>query len=358
MPPLDSLDLMTAPSPLPTDELAATGQANDDVDLSPLEEALRTSLADATDRTKDELRRLASYRAPPPTIDYPKSKLAAVLLLLHLNPLGTLSVTLTTRSKKLRSHPGETALPGGRWEEGDGEGGGWTALREANEEIGLPLPPRSSVPPSTSSPSSPPSNPSSPSNEAPHLLYLSTLPAFTSRTLLVVLPIIYILLKPASRAGEWLDETLHLNEDEVDAVFHLPLRSFLLRDSDSPDDDSRQTRSRPRPGTETLTHTFQDFTWLLSRPYRLHSFSHRSPLVTPSPITGLTADIVLETALLAQAEGERRAGFVRRASGQLEWGRIVEEAVRIHREDGGGRGERGLGGRVGGREGDERTSAT
>lgn len=41
-------------------------------------------------------------------------------------------MTLTTRSKKLRSHPGETALPGGRWEEGDGEGGVWTAVRGAS----------------------------------------------------------------------------------------------------------------------------------------------------------------------------------------------------------------------------------
>lgn len=49
--------------------------------------------------------------------------------MLHLDPKGELSVTLTTRSKHLRSHPGETALPGGRWEEGDGEGGEWTAVR-------------------------------------------------------------------------------------------------------------------------------------------------------------------------------------------------------------------------------------
>ncbi|POV94220.1 hypothetical protein PSTT_16965, partial [Puccinia striiformis] len=40
---------------------------------------------------------------------------AAVLVLLHLSPeTGELAVTLTTRSKKLSSHPGDTALPGGR----------------------------------------------------------------------------------------------------------------------------------------------------------------------------------------------------------------------------------------------------
>lgn len=59
---------------------------------------------------------------------YPKQRLAAVLVLLHLDKHGELAVTLTTRSSKLRSHPGETSLPGGRWEEGDGEGGEWTAV--------------------------------------------------------------------------------------------------------------------------------------------------------------------------------------------------------------------------------------
>jgi coenzyme A diphosphatase NUDT7 len=50
-----------------------------------------------------------------------------VLVLLHVNPGGELSVTLTTRSLRMRSHPGETALPGGRYEEGDEEVE-WTAV--------------------------------------------------------------------------------------------------------------------------------------------------------------------------------------------------------------------------------------
>lgn len=45
-------------------------------------------------------------------------KLAGVLVLLHVNPIGELSLTLTTRSLTLRSHPGDTALPGGRFEIG------------------------------------------------------------------------------------------------------------------------------------------------------------------------------------------------------------------------------------------------
>lgn len=42
-----------------------------------------------------------------------------MLILLHVDSHGELGVTLTTRSMQLRSHPGETALAGGRYEEGD-----------------------------------------------------------------------------------------------------------------------------------------------------------------------------------------------------------------------------------------------
>jgi peroxisomal coenzyme A diphosphatase NUDT7 len=44
---------------------------------------------------------------------YPTTKLAAVLVLLYERG-GKLRVLLTTRSKFLRSHPGQTALPGGK----------------------------------------------------------------------------------------------------------------------------------------------------------------------------------------------------------------------------------------------------
>ncbi|BGP42747.1 hypothetical protein JCM10450v2_006857 [Rhodotorula kratochvilovae] len=290
-------------------------------DPGALEAAFDTSLSDATPETKEELRRLIRYRAPPSAhLDFPKNKLAAVLVLLHLNPLGELSVTLTTRSQRLRSHPGETALPGGRWEEGDGEGGVWTALREAHEEIGLPLPPHASIFPPPSSPSAPP--------PLSHLLHLTTLPPFTSRTLLVVLPIVVLLVAPAASASSsYLPQTLQASPDEVAAVFHLPLRAFLLLPPpNSPPTRTRGTRSsRPAPGTETLTHTHQDFLWLLHRPYRLHSFSSPVPGVTPSAVTGLTADIVVECGVIARGRGEGELGFERRASGQMGW----EETVRV-----------------------------
>ena len=57
--------------------------------------------------------RLTFLRSP-----YPTSKLAAVLVLLYERN-GQIRVLLTTRSKKLRSHPGQTALPGGKCDESD-----------------------------------------------------------------------------------------------------------------------------------------------------------------------------------------------------------------------------------------------
>ncbi|KAG6384256.1 hypothetical protein SASPL_121434 [Salvia splendens] len=81
------------------------------------------------------------------------SNRAAVVICLFQGKEGHLRVILTQRSSTISSHSGEVALPGGKWEEGDDTHAA-TALREANEEIGLD--------PSIvkSSPFSPPSAPS------------------------------------------------------------------------------------------------------------------------------------------------------------------------------------------------------
>ena len=50
--------------------------------------------------------------------DKPFSRLAAVLVLLFEKE-GHVFVLLTTRAKKLRTHGGETSLPGGKMDEGD-----------------------------------------------------------------------------------------------------------------------------------------------------------------------------------------------------------------------------------------------
>jgi 8-oxo-dGTP pyrophosphatase MutT (NUDIX family) len=61
---------------------------------------------------------------------------AAVLVPLVDRPEG-LTVLFTQRSAELTNHPGQVSFPGGRIEPGDA--GAWeAALREAQEEIGLP----------------------------------------------------------------------------------------------------------------------------------------------------------------------------------------------------------------------------
>ena len=67
---------------------------------------------------------------PDKYTDYPRPRFAAVLVLLYhqVHPNHDiqpdrddgLRVLLTTRSKSLRSHPGQTALPGGKSDPEDG----------------------------------------------------------------------------------------------------------------------------------------------------------------------------------------------------------------------------------------------
>ena len=82
---------------------------------------------------RDELRALLD--ADPRPTPQPGDRLAAVLALLIREPAP--SLLLTERAKELRRHPGEVSFPGGLTEPGD-EDLTATALREAEEEIGLP----------------------------------------------------------------------------------------------------------------------------------------------------------------------------------------------------------------------------
>ena len=65
-----------------------------------------------------------------------KLRPAAVLCPLVARP-GGLNVILTRRSSQLRHHPGQVAFPGGKVDAGE-DGVVGAALREAEEEIGLP----------------------------------------------------------------------------------------------------------------------------------------------------------------------------------------------------------------------------
>lgn len=101
------------------------------------------------------LSRLRHVKTSLPQYISDSTKFAAVLCLLYPTTPATgadgassladrtddgsikdLNVILTLRSSKMRSHAGDVSFPGGRQDEGEDN---WTtALREANEEIGLP----------------------------------------------------------------------------------------------------------------------------------------------------------------------------------------------------------------------------
>lgn len=209
--------------------------------------------------------------------------------------------------------------------------------------------------------------------------------------MLVVLPVVYLLLQPAATAStSCLPSFLRPNPDEVDAIFHLPLRSFLMLPSgEKPREDDLSHAGNGRIGGTAaaaseeeppLSYSYQDFTWLCSRPYRLHAFSataqtsaNANTSVAHSAVTGLTADIVLDTALIATYgttdESEltpRAVGFERKAPGQMAWSEIVREALATdtkgsRSKSGGASREKGLGAKLdSGRTPttDERTSAT
>jgi 8-oxo-dGTP pyrophosphatase MutT (NUDIX family) len=124
---------------------------------------------------------------------------AAVLVPIVDHPQG-LSVVFTKRTSHLKAHAGQVSFPGGRAEPEDPTPE-FTALREAHEEIGLPM---------------------------ERVEVLARLPEYHTRTGFRVTPVVGLLTPP-----------LELKPDprEVEYVFEVPL-DFLL----DPRNHRRQTR--------------------------------------------------------------------------------------------------------------------
>ncbi|MCC7320068.1 MAG: CoA pyrophosphatase [Rubellimicrobium sp.] len=99
-------------------------------------------------------------------------------------------VILTKRSAGLRNHPGQIALPGGRQDSGDADATA-AALREAEEEIGLP---------------------------SDRVTLLGRLPAHETVTGFRVIPVVGLIERPF---------TFHLAPVEVDEAFRVPLKHLL-----------------------------------------------------------------------------------------------------------------------------------
>jgi len=191
----------------------------------------------------------------------PREKLAAVLVLLY-EKAGELRVLLTTRSKCLRAHPGQTALPGGKVDEGD-ESLVHTAFREAHEEVGLPL-------------------------NCPHVHKLCVLRPFLSTSQLLVTPVVALLTDPG------LLGNLSPCAGEVDHIFTHPLEA-ILNPGLASKEPLAPKGSEHWPYQEDLYNTSdvvaEAYDNLI---YRMHRFRSCA-----SPIKGLTADILIDVAEVA-----------------------------------------------------------
>ncbi|KAN0093120.1 NUDIX hydrolase domain-like protein [Tylopilus felleus] len=189
-----------------------------------------------------------------------RKKLGAVLVLLYEKG-GELRVLLTTRSKLLRAHPGQTALPGGKADETDSDLV-HTAYREAHEEVGLAL-------------------------DAPDVHTLCTLPPFLSQSQLIVTPVVAFLTNPAVLS------TLTPCVGEVDHIFNHPLEAML--DPSLSENEPLVPRGSdhwPYPEeyhnvTDQIVKVDETET-VLYRHHRLRSCA--------SPVKGLTADILIRVA--------------------------------------------------------------
>ncbi|KAG7089813.1 hypothetical protein E1B28_011462 [Marasmius oreades] len=252
-------------------------------------------------------------------LKHPSPRLAAVLVLLHHHPHpesdgGHLRVLLTTRSKSLRTHPGQTALPGGRKEDEDGDLI-YTALREANEEVGLPIPEEYYRRYSHSVQNS------KTVGTTNSIRILCTLEPVLSLHKLIVTPVVAFLEDPA------ILDTLQPSEGEVSRIFTYPLEAILdptvLIQLKEPLVDKG---TEDWPYDEDLHH-YDDHivTSLDNTPYRYHRFRSSA-----SPVTGLTSDILIKAATIAYHP--RRTSYVPSAPDQVVGYDFVQLILNRHRE--------------------------
>ncbi|KAG1723364.1 uncharacterized protein EDB91DRAFT_1173042 [Suillus paluster] len=250
-----------------------------------------------TPKSRACIERLRTCQLDRPDLSrQPTCKLAAVLVLLY-EQAGELRVLLTTRSKLLRAHPGQTALPGGKADEED-ESLVWTALREANEEVGLPLPPKSS-----------------------NIHFVTTLPPFLSASQLLVTPVVVLLSSlsspptpssssssvsdgasnaspnvPPSSSSHPILKSLTPSITEVDRIFDHPLEAILDPHLLSNKGESLVDEGEDWPYSAEEVYNTSDvrlkaFDGVI---YRMHRFR-----TCASPIKGLTADILISVSELA-----------------------------------------------------------
>ncbi|KND00805.1 uncharacterized protein SPPG_03913 [Spizellomyces punctatus DAOM BR117] len=201
-------------------------------------------------------------RYTPPPDNFGRERRAAVLVPLIIEPSSDeIQVLLTLRSKNLRKHGGEVALPGGRHETDDVDLLA-TALREAEEEIGL---------------------------SQDSVQCVTVLPPFLSRFHLLVTPVVGMV--PS-------DFVPRPNPEEVAACFKVPLRRFL----------------------KDQAHRYLDVPWE-GGIWRKHAFWWTDSVGDEYKIFGLTADIMIQVAVLAY---DAKPEFQVDAPGQAEAEEIIK----------------------------------
>ena len=124
-----------------------------------------------------------------------------------------LTVLFTQRTAHLKSHAGQVSFPGGRAEPGDASAE-YTALREAEEEIGL---------------------------RRERVELLGRLPDYRTRTGFRVSPVIGVVVPPLELAPD---------PREVESVFEVPL-DFLL------DERNRERRTREFQGLQVGYYVYE-----------------------------------------------------------------------------------------------------
>ncbi len=124
-----------------------------------------------------------------------------------------LTVLFTQRTAHLKSHAGQVSFPGGRAEPGDASAE-YTALREAEEEIGLPR---------------------------ERVEVLGRLPEYRTRTGFRVTPVIGVVAPPLALAPD---------PREVESVFEVPL-AFLLEER------NRERRTREFQGLQVGYYVYE-----------------------------------------------------------------------------------------------------
>ncbi|KAG7364061.1 NUDIX family hydrolase [Nitzschia inconspicua] len=229
-------------------------------------------------------RNKSSFVSSPPLPSPPhhmelKAKGRAASIFLLLSKDG--HVLLTQRSHKLRSHPGEVALPGGKQDPEDDNDDIITALRETKEEVGLDYMDdwrkQKQQQQNEQEKKEEESNNVDTNSQSIGVQILCRLPTIESINHLCVTPIVAV---HRSKGWQEIHAELRVNSDEVDAVFWTPLQYFVT---------TTPTEMYSVPWSNSV---------FVYRHYDYHFDLTRKTFA----ITGLTADVVHKFASIVYPE--------------------------------------------------------